>query len=1141
MKEIKELWLPGIASEVDNISGELAKSREETELKRLDEECNKHLSWMQSGTSLALSQPKDQQVENLRNRSPHTCRWIFERGEYKDWELATGKHTFWLSGPAGVGKSFLSSSVIEKLDSGDIDGKKPLMIFFFCKVGNDATQKGKKIMLHLLLQLFNEACNLGSRGKASSTDDGAKRACIKIVQEVAEMKDVDRADSLRMSTMTQMFADIMEHLGRRIFVILDALDECVDWAKDESGLLNSLIDLTSKESSTSLFISSRVNGDIETALSIPRHRIQVDKSANEEDIGRFVDHELGQKEFDFLKKKVKENARSTILAKSEGMFQYAVIAIKTLNSAQSKANFRKAVNQLPHGINKLYAKRFEDLEEEPRNHLRIILRWLVCAKGAIQAAPIVDEIGGYYSSEYEDDDDTDTDDDTDDDGSVTEISTCGTDSANGRVISSMKSLMMEVRDFVEFDSTAGVVRLNHKSIKDWILDEATHPEVLSECPVCRERESANSASTLQIAPKHGHFHLACNMLQTLNNPRFQKKYLMRSEDGHKHSSTSNLRGQKLPSPSNLRLSEEEEEHRYELNRWTYHVRMAEQWWPEEERERKDVSRRWKQLYEDIDRFMSSEAFRSWEALPTKSPIHFAACFGLLGTLRRLVDSGEDLNKLDGEGCNLLHMVCKGQGDYVGLEYLLANMEKSQINLQEDRQGETPLMTFLRGDVKPTRTMFNHVRALLNHGADPGIPNSRNYTCLMYAAAVGDVEIFKEILAAKELDVNVQDDDGSPAFHWLFEGGSGSPSFEIAKLLVDQGAHLETNSPLVPLVMAAQQGSIEIVRLLLSHGVGVNKKRYSGATALHEAVRFSNLPIVELLVDHGADIIAPDDGGRTPIFLASIRSSEILEYLLEQQISRSSDTSFLTKAESRYGETPLHCSAREDCLANVQLLLKSGQPVVLCSRKDQKGRTPLHAAASRAREDIVKVLIKSGSDLSAVDETQETAVDLSIWWWSDAEGDLARTQERKIEMLLSAGAKVTRETDLLEMAIEAGAARICRHLTGLASDFDTHGWNPMLLASLQQEQHISEMLSFFDTSGILVKLANIGTTGIGFPPTSMWHPDSPFRIATSADQPTTVQVIGYSLNKLFLADHPVPAGISRYYYELYIEHLVPRDV
>ncbi|KAK8248107.1 hypothetical protein HDK77DRAFT_481534 [Phyllosticta capitalensis] len=422
MKEIKELWLPGIASEVDNISGELAKSREETELKRLDEECNKHLSWLQSGTSLALSQPKDQQVENLRNRSPHTCRWIFERGEYKDWKLATGKHTFWLSGPAGVGKSFLSSSVIEKLDSGDIDGKKPLMIFFFCKFGNDATQKGKKIMLHLLLQLFNEACNLGSRGKASSTDDGElKRACIKIVQEVADMEDVDRADDLEMSTMTQMFADIMEHLGRRIFVILDALDECVDWApaEDESGLLNSLIDLTSKESSTSLFISSRVNGDIETALSIPRHRIQVDKSANEEDIGRFVDHELGQKKFDFLKKKAKENARNIILAKSEGMFQYAVIAIKTLDSARSKANFRRAVNQLPHGIYKLYARRFQDLEEEPRNHLRIILRWLLCAKTAIQAAPIVDEIGEYYSSEYEDDDDTD--DDTDDDASDFDI------------------------------------------------------------------------------------------------------------------------------------------------------------------------------------------------------------------------------------------------------------------------------------------------------------------------------------------------------------------------------------------------------------------------------------------------------------------------------------------------------------------------------------------------------------------------------------------------------------------------------------------------------------------------------------------------------------------------------------------------
>lgn len=781
----------------------------------------------------------------------------------------------------------------------------------------------------------------------------------------------------------------------------------------------------------------------------------------------------------------------------------AVIAIKTLDSAQSKANFRKAVNQLPHGINKLYARRFQDLEEEPRNHLRIILRWLVCAKGAISAAPIVDEIGEYYSSEYEDEDETD--DETDEDDSITEIGTYGQGSAYGRVTSSMKSLMMEVRDFVEFDSTTGVVSLNHKSIKDWILDEATHPEALSTCPVCRDRELANSASTQQIAPKHGHFHLACNMLQTLNNPRFQKKYLGRSEYS-----------QELSSLSNSRIFfEEEEACRYELYSWTYHVRMAEQWWPEEERERKDVSRRWKQLYEDIDRFMSSKAFRSWEGLPTESPIHFAACYGLRGTLRRLVDSGEDLNKVDGEGRNLLHMACKGWGDYVGLEYLLANMEKSQINLQEDREGETPLMSFLHGDIKPTRTMFNHVRALLKHGADPGIPSRRNYTCLMYAAAFGDGELFREILAAKELDVNVQDEDGSSAFLWLFESGSGSPSFEIAKLLVDQGAHLETNSPLVPLVMAAEQGSIEIVRLLLSHGVGVNKQDYSGATALHEAVRFSHLSIVELLVDHGADIIAPDNDGRTPIFLASTRSSEILEYLLEQQISRSSDISFLTKAESRDGQTPLHCSAEKGCIANVQLLLNLGQPVVLCSRKDRRGRTPLHVAVSRAREDVVKVLIQSGSDLSAVDDAQSTAVDLSIWRWSYAKGDLARPQERMIEMLLSAGAKVIEETDLLEMAIEAGAASICRHLKSLASDFDIHGWTPLLLAFLQQEQHILEMLSFFDTSDILAKLANIENAGIGSPPTAMWHHHMPFAAAACAEQPTTICVTG-NTRKLSIA-------------------------
>ncbi|KAK8169621.1 hypothetical protein IWX90DRAFT_430434 [Phyllosticta citrichinensis] len=128
--------------------------------------------------------------------------------------------------------------------------------------------------------------------------------------------------------------------------------------------------------------------------------------------------------------------------------------------------------------------------------------------------------------------------------------------------------------------------------------------------------------------------MACHIMRTLNNALFQKLHIL--GDGQNSG------------------------FRYELTHWAFHIRMSEQCWPEEERGNEDVADQWEQLYEYIDTFMSSKAFQGWSYFPK---VHYAARFGLLGTLQRLADAGEDLNALK-DGCNLLHMVCLGEGDYI---------------------------------------------------------------------------------------------------------------------------------------------------------------------------------------------------------------------------------------------------------------------------------------------------------------------------------------------------------------------------------------------------------------------------------------------------------------------------------------------
>ena len=68
-------------------------------------------------------------------------------------------------------------------------------------------------------------------------------------------------------------------------------------------------------------------------------------------------------------------------------------------------------------------------------------------------------------------------------------------------------------------------------------------------------------------------------------------------------------------------------------------------------------------------------------------------------------------------------------------------------------------------------------------------------------------------------------------------------------------------------LAARNGHIEIVQLLLDHGTHVNAPGANDSTPLHEAALYQHLDIVKLLVDKGANINIVDAFNNTPADLA----------------------------------------------------------------------------------------------------------------------------------------------------------------------------------------------------------------------------------------------------------------------------------
>ena len=255
--------------------------------------------------------------------------------------------------------------------------------------------------------------------------------------------------------------------------------------------------------------------------------------------------------------------------------------------------------------------------------------------------------------------------------------------------------------------------------------------------------------------------------------------------------------------------------------------------------------------------------------------------------------------------------------------------------------------------------------------------------LSIAAMNGDAAMLRSLLK-QAVDVDGAQGDGTTALHWA----TFRDDLEMTRVLLVARAtvHAKTRiGELTPLFMAAKNGNAPIIEALLNAGADARSASTTGSTALMLAAASGSPDAVRVLLQYGADPNARDaNQGQTALmFAAALNRAEAVRIL----VARGAMVNALSAVPTPYragarppGENnppnppnPVPPPAQAAPQAQQPLAAQARPPNAQAARRGGRGggnlalggMTSLQFAAREGHAETVRALIESGADVNIV--------------------------------------------------------------------------------------------------------------------------------------------------------------------------------
>ncbi|KAF3152175.1 hypothetical protein TWF569_003213 [Orbilia oligospora] len=522
-----------------------------------------------------------------RNGQP-VAGWLFDETAYVDWESLSNKtKILYIKGPRGHGKSVVMSSVSRVLGA-----KGSLVCRFFFKKGEQDIQQSRTALESLLYQLLDS--------NQVRNDLAVLTNIVDIINpRFGDPQSAVGSDAF-LATLTSLCESIRrvsEAIKERVYLFIDALDECQD--RQEQNFAQMILSIVGTQTDgLRLVFSARNNIDILDEL--PKRLeglevVEITQEKNSTDLTAYLRYDVGM----VLKRRIHpvrfpkffdtELTRivSIIRSKAKGDFTIARLIIASLQQP-SKESLETKIQRLPASIGDIYMSSLESLTPDEQELVVVFLKWIVWSVSGMT----VIEISDHYRELYKDRSLSNLA--QDDDGGIEELEELPQNLEYDAEIKDLitkdpyenpdvKDIIHHLenagRDFFKLDKNTWVVSVDI-SIREWIRDDPSSKSKIMESRGFQKRRDrqGNTVFKFTLTPsfvrygeslndlfvkREAQMSIALDILRTLNNLSFQEKYML----WPKYAKDTEGDSEEPASPL-----------RYEIRHWQDHIDILQTWW-----------------------------------------------------------------------------------------------------------------------------------------------------------------------------------------------------------------------------------------------------------------------------------------------------------------------------------------------------------------------------------------------------------------------------------------------------------------------------------------------------------------------------------------------------------------------------------